>query len=165
MAITDTQIAAIEQLISLINPTEQGMVDQLAKFKEDLTDAGDECENGVDLIWLLKDVIDWDTGFFVDWKDTESFVGSINTLCEAWDVQIYWGVDDPEDDEFLDNTDVPNLMELAHAALQEHGLTLWQWDTEGDCYAGWISRTGLDDELLAISDQLDVEFRQGDEPY
>jgi hypothetical protein len=163
--VSPAQVSAVERLIALINADEAGAATQVAEFRAQLADPEDDVDDGDALMWLLKDVIDWDSGFYVDWKDTESFVDSIDTLCVPWNVAVDWGVDDPEDDDFLDGNDVPGLMQLAQASLASQGFTLWNWATDGDCYSGWITRSTNDAEIHAISDRLQVEFRPGSSPF
>ena len=156
--------AAVANLIALISPDAE-MAQELAADFEDAEgdpDAGAETE-GAALMWALKEVGDWKTVFYVDWKDTESFVQSIATLCELRGVELDWGCDDPLADEFLDEQDVPALIALAHAALVPHGLSLWSWDTEGDCYSGFITQRADEGAVRTISRCLGVEFRAGDE--
>lgn len=163
--VSPDQVSAVERLIALINADQDVAVTQVAEFRAQLADPEDDVDDGDALVWLLKDVVDWVSGYFVDWKDTESFVGSIDTLCKPWNVAVDWGVADPEDDDFLDGNDVPGLMELAHASLASQGFTLWNWATDGDCYSGWITRSKDDAEVDAISDKLQVEFRPGSSPF
>lgn len=163
-----SHLAAIDRLIALINTREEGTAAQRAAFREALEDADEEDleDFGDDpAIWVLKDVIDWDTGFFVDWKDTESFIGAVDKLAQARGVSIAWGVEDPLDEEFLDSTDVPALMALAHGQLAAQGLTLWNWATDSDCYGGWIARSQDDAAMVEVSEQLGVRFRTGDLPF
>ncbi|WP_206434382.1 DUF6630 family protein [Iodobacter ciconiae] len=161
-----TNEAAIKRLLELINLDDHAAVEaQWAAFEEE-RDAqnDDESDDEPELIWIIKDVTDWESGFFVDWKDTESFTASVETLAERVDVSIDWGMDDP-DDEFLDNTSVPDLMEAAFEQLRKHGYTLWNWATGSDCYGGWITKSTDDEEMLGLSEVLGVEFRTGDMPF
>jgi hypothetical protein len=162
-----SQEHAVKRLLELINLNDLVAVEaQWLAFEEELANAAeDEEEDETDLIWLIKDAIDWESGFFVDWKDTESFIASIDGLTERVDISIDWGVEDPDDDEFLDNTSVPDLMETAYEQLRAEGYTLWNWDTEGDCYGGWLAKSSDDEEMLALADTLGVEFRTGDMPF
>ena len=117
------------------------------------------------LLSQIKEIIDWESGFYVDWKDVESFIGCLNQLCERIDLEIDWGTDDTEDEDFLEGTSVPELMELAADQLRVAGYTLWNWDTGGDAYAGWITRSEDDDEMLEIADTLGFDARSGDQPF
>lgn len=162
-----TDEAAVKRLLELINLDDIAAVEaQWAAFEEELeTQSDDDGDDELELIWIIKDVIDWESGFFVDWKDTESFIASVEALAERVDISIDWGVEDPDDDEFLDNTSVPDLMEAAFEQLRPHGYTLWNWATEGDCYGGWMAKSADDDEMLSLAEALGVEFRTGDMPF
>ena len=65
----------------------------------------------------------------------------------------------------IHNGSVPELMELATDQLRVAGYTLWNWDTGGDAYAGWITRSEDDDEMLEIAETLAFDLRSGDQPY
>jgi hypothetical protein len=161
----DTQ-EAVRKFFTLINLGDIAQTEaQLALFDEALMDAEDDDTEGQELLWVIREVIDWQSGFFVDGKDCESFIGCLNQLCERMDLEIDWGNDDTEDDAFLDSTSVAELMELAHNQLRVAGYTLWNWDTGGDAYAGWITRSEDDEDMLDIAETLRLDIRPGEQPY
>ena len=63
---------------------------------------------------------DWTSGFYVDWKDNESFIDSIAEMVARWNLEVDWG-GDQTDEEFLDATDIPALMSTAYDRLRERG--------------------------------------------
>lgn len=71
----------------------------------------------------IKESADWELIYFVDWKDTESMLGSLNTICANLNLNIIfeWGCENPEDDLYM-----PQIMLLAHQQLQKIGYALWQ---------------------------------------
>ena len=54
---------------------------------------------------------------------------------------------------------------LAFDRLREHGYSLWNWNTGGDAYAGWIALSRDDDAMLALTSLMDVEVRLGNEAF
>lgn len=157
---------AVSRLFALINLGDsQQSTRHLALLEEALEDAEEDEADAEALLYQIKEIIDWEAGFYVDWKDVESFIGCLNQLCERIDLEIDWGTDDPEDEDFLEGTSVPELMELATDQLRVAGYTLWNWDTGGDAYAGWITRSEDDDEMLEIAETLAFDLRSGDQPY
>lgn len=157
---------AVSRLFALINLGDtQQTTRHFALFEEALEDAEEDEADADMLLFQIKEIIDCEAGFYVDWKDAESFIGCLNQLCERIDLEIDWGTDDPEDEDFLEGTSVPELMELATDQLRVAGYTLWNWDTGGDAYAGWITRSEDDDEMLEIADTLAFDLRSGDQPY
>ncbi|MDW5417162.1 MULTISPECIES: hypothetical protein [unclassified Iodobacter] len=162
-----TKEQSVKRLFELINLDDLAAVEaQWAAFEEEVANLDDsEDDEETEVIWIIKDVIDWESGFFVDWKDTESFIASIDALAERVEISIDWGVEDTDDDDFLDNTSVPDLMEAAYGQLRSQGYTLWNWATEGDCYGGWLAKSTDDEEMLSLSEELGVEFRTGDMPF
>jgi hypothetical protein len=161
----DTQ-DAIARFFALINLDDSAQTAaQLSMFEDALLEAEDDDTEGQELLWVIREVIDWQSGFFVDWKDSQSFIGCLNQLCERMDLEIDWGSDDPEDETFLDSTSVPELMELAHNQLRVAGYTLWTWDTGGDAYAGWITRSEDDEEMLDIAEALHFGVRPAGQSF
>lgn len=148
------------QLLLLVNPgDEETALRQFAHYRE-AAEAGD----GEETVWLLKDSIDWTSGFYVDWKDNESFIDSVTELVRRWNLDIDWG-GDPTEEEFLDSTDIPALMSTAYDRLREHGYTLWTWDTGSDSYGGWITHSRDDEAMRLVATALNIELRPGSDSF
>lgn len=92
-------------------------------------------------------------GLFVDWKDTDAFIAAIDELSARWNLRIDWG-GDLDDEEFSSDLSVPDLMAVAFDRLREHGYSLWNWNTGGDAYAGWIALSRDDDAMLTLTSLL-----------
>nr|WP_319528599.1 hypothetical protein [Pseudomonas laurentiana] len=163
-----SQVQAAEQLIIAISPSDECVDRHLQMLRETELD-DDEAEEAEgepsQLLWIIKDIIDWETGFYVDWNDTESFVECIGELAESRGVTLSFGVEDPLAEEFLDEVDVPELMLRAHAELAAQGLVLWTWDTQGDAYGGWISRPEAAPVMATVAEVLGLEIREGNESF
>jgi predicted DNA-binding WGR domain protein len=84
----------------------------------------------------LREAGMWEVLFSVDWKDTESMLDSLDTLCEAQGVTLTfdWRCECPEDD-----LDVEQIMKRAHHQLMPLGWQLWHWDRGSDSYEGWLA--------------------------
>ncbi|MGO4766156.1 hypothetical protein AB4120_26790 [Cupriavidus sp. 2KB_3] len=157
---------AISRLFALINLGDSAQTSrQFSLFEEALEDAEEDEIDAAGLLWQVKDIIDWESGYYVDWKDAESFIGCLNQLCERIDLEVDWGTEDTEDEDFLEGTSVPELMEIVTTQLRMAGYTLWNWDTGGDAYGGWITRSEDDEEMLEIAETLGFDIRPGDQPY
>lgn len=150
--------ALVWQLLLLINPDdEDAALQQFAVFQDAFATAGDEA----DPAWLLRDAIDWKSGFFVDESDPRALVESLDELALRWNLRIDWGVEDPADDEFLEQAEVPALINLAYDRLREHHYTLWTWETGSDVHAGWISHRRDDEAMRAVAGALGIHVRTG----
>lgn len=153
--------ALVWQLLLLINPgDEETALRQFAHYREATAGHAEEEEP----VWVLKDAIDWTSGFYVDWKDPESFIDSVTELVARWNLEIDWG-GDSSDEEFLDATDVPALMATAYDRLREYGYTLWTWDTGGDSHAGWIGLSREDEAMRLVAHALGIELRPGSDAF
>lgn len=164
----DTTEALVWQLLLLINPgDEETALQQFEAYREALAEGGDV---DAEPVWLLKDVIDWRSGFYVDAQDRQSLVDSVTELASRWNLRIDWGVEDPTDDEFLAATDVPALMAIAYDRLREYHYTLWTWNAAGataggEAYAGWITLSREDEAMQAVAAALDIELRAGSDAF
>ena len=159
----ETPEALVWQLLLLINPgDEETALQQFAAYRDALAETGAE---DTEPVWLLKDVIDWKSGFYVDWTDVATLIDSITELASRWNLRIDWGVEDPTDDEFLNDTDVPALMAIAYDRLREYGYTLWTWNTNGDAHAGWITLSRDDEAMRVIAPALGIELRAASDAY
>ncbi|MBE9609914.1 DUF6630 family protein [Chitinilyticum piscinae] len=120
-----------------------------AEFKAFIEDADnkEEYEEQEDELIAtgFKEAADWELLFFVDWKDSESMLDVLATLCSNLniDIEFDWGCDNPEDE-----LEVGQIMLLAHEQLQQRDYALWHWDTGDDAYLGWI---GHDDDYDSIA--------------
>ena len=159
----DTTEALVWQLLLLINPgDEETALQQFAAYREALAEGGDD---EAEPVWLLRDVIDWRSGFNVDAEDPQSLIDAVNELAARWNLRIDWGVEDPTDDEFLAATDVPTLMATAYDRLREYNYTLWTWNTGSDSHAGWITRSTDDEAMQAVAAALAIELRAGSDAF
>jgi len=151
------------QLLLLINPGDEDLaLQQFETYRETAAEADDD---EAELVWLLKDVIDWRSGFYVDWQDPASLIDSVNELAARWNLRLDWGAEDAGDEEFLDTTDVPTLMAIAYDRLREYGYTLWTWNTAGDAHAGWITLSSDDEAMRVVAPALGIEVRAGNEAF
>lgn len=151
--------AAIEalawQLLLLVNPGDEAAAQ--AQF-EACRDALDE---GADPVATLRDAIDWQAGFHVDADDAAAAIDAIGQLAARFDVRIDWGVDDPSDEDFVADIDVPGVIGIAFDRLREHHYTLWTWDAGHDHHAGWITRQDDDEAVQLVAAALGFHVRPG----
>lgn len=149
--------ALVWQLLLLINPgDEETALRQFSAWQEATVDAGDDA---FEPAWMLKDIIDWTSGFQVHDGDAAAFVECITELVARWNLELDWGVEDPTDDAFLDAATIPDLLHVAHDALRTWGYTLWTWETGTDTTAGWITLSRDDEAMRLVASALGIELR------
>jgi hypothetical protein len=151
--------ALVWQLLLLVNPgDEEAALQQFTAWRDARVDAGGDDGEGME---MLRDVIDWKSGFHVAADDAAAFIDSIDELVARWNLRIDWGSEDPGDDDFLAATDVPELMATAYDRLREYGYTLWTWNAPGGdgAYAGWIASSRDDEAMQVLAPALGIEVR------
>ena len=160
-----TSEALVWQVLLLINPgDEETALRQFAAYR-DVAGGEDDAP-----LSRIIEVIDWTSGFHVDADDNAAgsnaeLIDSLQQLVARWNLRIDWGTDDPDDDDFLDNTDVPALLSTAHDRLREYGYTLWACNTSDDSYAGWITLTQDDDAMRLLASELHIELRPASDVF
>ncbi len=148
--------ALVWQLLLAINPgDEETALRQFDAYREAAAEAGDEAEP----IELVRDVIDWVSGFQVQVDDSATLIDAINELASRWNLRIDWGVDEPDDPAFLAATDVPALLAVAYDRLREYGYTVWTWNADDDIRAGWITLSRDDEAIRLLGPALGFEVR------
>ncbi|WP_225217922.1 DUF6630 family protein [Luteimonas colneyensis] len=149
--------ALVWQLLLLINPgDEETALRQFGAWQDATADLDDR---ETEPAWVLKDIIDWTSGFQVHDDDAAAFVESITELVARWNLDLDWGVEDPTDDAFLDDASIQELLHVAYDALRSYGYTLWVWETGTDTVAGWMTLSRDDEAMRVIAPALGIELR------
>lgn len=161
MDLDDTE-ALVWNLLVLVNPgDEETALRQFAAYRDAMGEQGDDPER---VLWALKDVIDWTSGFHVGANDAETFIDCLDQLAARYAIDIDWG-GDPGDEDFFDGVDVPALMAIAYDRLREHGYTLWTWNTGDDAHAGWMALSRDDEGMQQLAAVMGVELRPASDAF
>jgi hypothetical protein len=143
-------------LLLLINPgDEDAALQQFAIYQDALADTDDD----VPLLSLLRDAIDWKSGFFVTDDAPAELVEVLDELASRWNLRIDWGLDEDADD--LAGADTGTLLQTAHDRLREHHYTVWTCETGSDEHAGWITLQQDDEALRLVAGALGLHVRTG----
>lgn len=157
----DTE-ALVWNLLVLINPgDEETALRQFAAYRDATGEPGADPDG---VLRAVRDAIDWTSGFHVDGRDVATFIDCLDQLAARYGIGIDWG-GDTSDEDFLDGTDVPALMAIAYDRLREHGYTLWNWNTDGDAYAGWMTLRRDDEGMQQLAAVMGVEIRPGSDAF
>lgn len=149
--------ALVWQWLLIINPgDEDAAMQQFGAFQDVL---GTREADDLDLPQVLRDIIDWQSGFHIDEGDRGALIDCLQELAARVGVDLDWGVEDPTDAEFLAGASAGELLETAFDQLRLEGYTLWTWDTGGESVAGWISRGSDDEGVRLLAPALGFEAR------
>ena len=135
---------------------EDAALQQFGAFQEAL-DGGDA--EDIDVVWLLKDVIDWKSGFHIEESEPGALIDCLAELAARFNLRIDWGVEDPTDAAFLARVSPDALLETAHEQLRLDGYTLWTWETGTEARAGWMTLSSDDEAMRVIAPALGIEVR------
>jgi len=156
--------AAIDELVwnllLLINPgDEESALQQFGDWQERMQESSDDDE----ALSVLRDVIDWKSGFRVPLDEPEVLMEALDELASRVGLQIDWDVDDDED--AVDDVDSASLISQAHDRLRQDGYSLWTWSPRGesdeDIVSGWLTPRFEDQPLRDICEALGIELRAG----
>jgi hypothetical protein len=147
--------AVVWQLLLLINPGDEDAAGAQFAAWQEASGGTDDVDVAVD---ALREATDWKSTFNVEDGDARGLVESLDELAARFDLRIDWGVEDPTDDDFLDGTDVAELLDTAFDRLREHHYTLWARET-ADGQAGWITLSRDDEAMRAIVGALGLHAR------
>lgn len=149
--------ALVWQLLLLINPgDEDAALQQFAAWQDALQSAGDDAAP----IDLLRDAIDWKSGFFIADDDPRALVESLDELAARYGLRIDWDID-LDDDTALDDAELPTLLATAYDRLREHHITLWTYETGSAHHAGWMTQQRDDEALAIVARALGIHARAG----
>ena len=157
----ESDVLAAESLLGLIAPNEESRRRLCERLHQELsTEVEYDHFSELPIIWVLAKF----SGFYVDWKDDESFKPFVEELAQDWRATSFAFPPDlrNEMDELLT---VPELMQWARFRLEPHGLLLWHWNTEEDNYCGAISREKDWPEIVKVCESLGVVAFPGDEQF
>jgi hypothetical protein len=158
---SDSAVLAAERLLGLIAPNDVVRRSLCERLHQELSEQGDEDYfSDLPILWILAQF----SGFYVDWKDGESFKHFVQELAHDWGVSDFSFPPElrTETNDFLT---VPELMRWARYRLEPYGLLLWHWNTEEDNYCGAISAEKDWLEVLRVCDSLGFQALPGDTEF
>ncbi|NZA26221.1 hypothetical protein H0E84_07460 [Luteimonas sp. SJ-92] len=149
--------ALVWQLLLIVNPgDEDAALQQFGAFQEVLDGADAET---IDAVGLLKDVIDWKSGFHIEETAPGALIDCIAELAARFSLAIDWGVEDPTDDGFLARATTTDLLQTARDQLRLDGYTLWTWEAGPGVVAGWMTLASDDEAMRVIAPALGIDVR------
>lgn len=156
-----SEVLAAESLLGLMAPSAEWKKQLCERLHQELSMEGDyDYFSESPIIWVLMQF----SGFYVGWKDGESFKRSVEKLAHDWGIGSFRFPSD-FNAETDDAWSVPELMQWARCRLEPHGLLLWHWNTDEDNYCGAISREKDWPEIVRVCESLGVAVLPGDRQF
>ncbi|MGT2491235.1 DUF6630 family protein [Cupriavidus basilensis] len=135
-------------------------------FDEALANSDDaDAVEGQELLWILKDVIDWESGFCVDWKDAPSSSAAWMSFAPASTSSSTgaWKIPKTRSSWKKPACRADGTGARAIAPGRHHAMELGH--RERRLCAGWLARGEDDEEMISLAETLGLEIRPGDQPY
>jgi hypothetical protein len=155
--IEDSLEAWIWRVLLLVNPgDEDSALRQFDAWRDVQADAGGDEEDTAAALARLGAVIDWQAGFSAD--DAATLIQALDELAARWNLAIDWG-GDADDEDFLADHELPDLLGIAYDGLREHGYTLWIYESDRAAWAGWITRSDDAEPMREAATALGINLR------
>jgi hypothetical protein len=153
------------QFLLLVNPGDEDAAQQQFHAFEEALQAQGVAAGEPHAFALLRQAIDWRAGFDLASDDVGTLLECLTELAARFDLRLDFGSDEPDDEEFLQETDAATLLARAHQSLREHGYSLWLWHPHGEpqeerCAGGMCLRRE-DEALEIVAAALGLALRPG----
>ncbi|CAG9431892.1 hypothetical protein NVI2019_PEGOAJLN_03322 [Providencia alcalifaciens] len=161
----------ITKLAALLNPhSAENATTDISSFEEELNEWISEDEEGFvesieegEVGYLMADLIvrsNMGNSFWIDWKDSESAVGFLDSAleCEGLDIQLDFAVKDPKNDLRPDQ-----IFVRANQQLQALGYYLLGLTSGNDAYHEILIPSGIFEPFMDIMEHFDVMVELNDE--
>lgn len=151
----DVEVLAWQWLLRINPGDEEAAAQQLQAFRDTL--GGDEAPEAVRD--ALEAATDWRSSFRIAEDARTTLIDAIDTLAERVRADIDWDVEDPTDDEALEDTPTMSLLQTAFDQLRVAGYTLWVWETGDATVAGVMAPREDDEGMRVLAHALGLELR------
>jgi len=151
----DIEVLAWQWLLRINPGDEESAVQQFQAFRETLGD--DDAPGSVQA--ALEAATDWRSSFRIAEDARATLIDALTTLSERFRVEIDWDVEDPTDDEALEDTPTMSLLQTAFDQLRVAGYTLWLWETGDVTIAGVMAPREDDEGMRVLAHALGLELR------
>jgi len=142
------------QFLLLVNPDdEDAALQQFAAFQQAASERGDDADPAA----LLREAIDWKSGFQVGEDDVQGVIEALDELAARWRLRIDWGLDE----DAAEMPEATDLLQVAFVQLRERHLSLWTMDAGDGALAGWITRERDEEAMHLVAGALGMPARPG----
>ena len=154
MNAVESGAAAVSRLLQLIAP-EPERLDEDAVL-EAVQEAYD---HDLPLMWAVYQLGRDEAVFAAEWADVFSLVEQLRMVAANWQADVFFGVQEAEDEALVFECDPRWLLQVAARELSGYGLALWRWQGDNpDLCLGFVCREEDGDLLLQCATALEARL-------
>lgn len=154
MNVVEVNAATVGRLLQLITPAPDALEQEAVR---DAVQAARDQD--LPLMWAVYQLGRDEAVFAAEWPDVFSLVEQLRMVAANWQADVFFGVQEAEDEALVFECDPRWLLQVAARELSGYGLALWRWqgDNPGLCL-GFVCREEDGDLLLQCATVLEARL-------
>lgn len=154
MNVVEANAATVGRLLQLITPAPDVLEQEAVR---DAVQAARDQD--LPLMWAVYQLGRDEVVFAAEWPDVFSLVEQLRMVAANWQADVFFGVQEAEDEALVFECDPRWLLQVAARELSGYGLALWRWQGDNpDLCLGFVCREEDGDLLLQCATALEARL-------
>ena len=154
MNVVEADAMAVGRLLQLITPAPDALEQEAVR---DAVQAARDQD--LPLMWAVYQLGRDEAVFAAEWPDVFSLVEQLRMVAANWQADVFFGVQEAEDEALVFECDPRWLLQVAARELSGYGLALWRWQGDNpDLCLGFVCREEDGDLLLQCATALEARL-------
>ncbi|MFC2753591.1 MAG: hypothetical protein ACFN9G_09765 [Cardiobacterium sp.] len=154
MNVVEANAATVGRLLQLITPAPDALEQEAVR---DAVQAARDQD--LPLMWAVYQLGRDEAVFAAEWPDVFSLVEQLRMVAANWQADVFFGVQEAEDEALVFECDPRWLLQVAARELSGYGLALWRWQGDNpDLCLGFVCREEDGDLLLQCATALEARL-------
>ena len=154
MNVVEADAMAVGRLLQLITPAPDALEQEAVR---DAVQAARDQD--LPLMWAVYQLGRDEAVFAAEWADVFSLVEQLRMVAANWQADVFFGVQEAEDEALVFECDPRWLLQVAARELSGYGLALWRWQGDNpDLCLGFVCREEDGDLLLQCATALEARL-------
>ena len=154
MNVVEANAAAVGRLLQLITPAPDALEQEAVR---DAVQAARDQD--LPLMWAVYQLGRDEAVFAAEWADVFSLVEQLRMVAANWQADVFFGVQEAEDEALVFECDPRWLLQVAARELSGYGLALWRWQGDNpDLCLSFVCREEDGDLLLQCATALEARL-------
>ena len=154
MNVVEADAMAVGRLLQLITPAPDALEQEAVR---DAVQAARDQD--LPLMWAVSQLGRDEAVFAAEWPDVFSLVEQLRMVAANWQADVFFGVQEAEDEALVFECDPRWLLQVAARELSGYGLALWRWQGDNpDLCLGFVCREEDGDLLLQCATALEARL-------